>query len=188
MKTISNNKTSKHLVLVLHGSATGINSPLLTAIFNGIKNIAANVTMLEFSFIEKGIQKDPEQIAESDEVKTFLLTQKYEKLTVIGHSNGGFVGLVATTRNIQIDHLVLLGLSVRKDATRNAVGEIIKKYINKGGRVTVVQPEQDEYASPQDVQNLKDDFDLGMAIHKTQGNHYFEGFEHQLITALLKTI
>ncbi|MBI2010747.1 MAG: hypothetical protein HYS89_00710 [Candidatus Colwellbacteria bacterium] len=181
MEELNNAVESDELVLILHGASKGINSEPVTSIFNRLKTASKRVSAIEFSFITKKTDPDPDQIVETEELENYLKAQRYKRLTVIAHSNGGLVALVATTRGLVINHLILLGLtSVTKEGTKQIIAEIVRKITSEGNRVTIIQPENDPYSTPLEVKNFINEFDLDVELYTIPGDHYFRGAEPKL--------
>lgn len=175
MRTISNNKRSSKLVVILHGLKSNIDSTLVRSIFNELKDLDKRVILVEFSYVRKKKQPDPDQIVEARELVDFLKAQKYKELTVVGHSNGGFVALVAKTLKLKIDCLVLLGISsVEKKETAQIIAGILKEI----PAVIIIQGEKDEYLPASAVRDFLTTFKLKGELVVVAGDHHFRGYEH----------
>lgn len=128
MKIITNNKTGSNLVVMLHGLNSDINSILMKSIFQTLRVLGKKVILFEFSYVGENRPPDPDQITEAKELIKFLEIQKYRNLTVIGHSNGGFIGIVAVNFGLKVDHFIFLGVSsIQKKRTGQIIAKILKK-------------------------------------------------------------
>lgn len=183
----NNNKSNSGLVVILHGRYSNINSTLVKNIFNAIKNIDKRVVLFEFSYVRKKVQPDPEQIIEAKELIYFLHKQKYKDLTIVAHSNGGFISLVASTMGLEIDRLIFLGISsVQKEETSKIIASMLKSIARKG-IISIIQATEDEYTSLLQVKNFLNFNKLKVGFITMPGDHHFTGYEY-IIAEKVKSV
>lgn len=68
-------------------------------------------------FFWSGYNADPHRRAAAKSLKAWIDNHPCDKLTLIAHSHGGNVALLATREGAKIDRLILLGTPIRADYT-----------------------------------------------------------------------
>jgi pimeloyl-ACP methyl ester carboxylesterase len=130
---------AKSMTLLIHGTwaATASwwkkNSPF----WNYINQITHNVYAGDDPFFWSGANDHKARVLAADALLTWLDQHPSEHLTIIAHSHGGNVALLASEHQIKIDTLILLGTPIRLEYIPHLKN--IKKIHNVFSTADIVQ-------------------------------------------------
>ena len=148
-------KGSSTLDVVMHGGSNGINSQLITKVFEKCRKLNHSTIAFNFQYLESGLENSsgPELKEELETLQQFLDFcdyQKYKNVRLIAKSLGGIVAshYLNKLSNDEASNFSIIVLGF-------VTGDVTLKNFN--GSITVIQGEHDKFGGINVVKdNLKD--------------------------------